>query len=134
MARMARLSAASHGERSRQMPSSSTATVYPDESMNRPTLRGSAESSKRDRVAQLFRGRNRVFPVAAHLAAEHVSGARFEPDLEDFARVAFGALKAHPAEAAQRQSDDGVKGGSVAVPADRRARRIALHQDLRQLL
>jgi hypothetical protein len=75
-----------------------------------------------------------VLPGPARFSREHIAGTRLEADLEYLARVSLAALEPQPAEAADGQADHRVEGRSIAVPADRRAWRVTLDEDLGKLL
>src|SRR5215217_7544683 len=101
---------------------------------SRSRRRGPPECPERDRVAQLLGGRDRVLPGPPRRAGQHVAGPGIEPHLPHPPAVARPALEAHAAAAAERHTDHRPERRGVAVPADRGARRIALHEDLDELL
>src|SRR4051794_22917041 len=83
-----------------------------------------------DGVAELLRRRDRGLPRAPGLAGQHVARPRFERDLPDASPDALPALEAQAAASAQRNADHRPENRGVAVPADRRPRRVALYEDL----
>jgi hypothetical protein len=94
----------------------------------------SAEISKRERVTQLLKRRNAVFPFPPRRTGKEVRRAGLQTETcspplaiaERFtqARVAWGS---------ERQAHHIVENGPVLVPADRRAWRIFRDQDLLQV-
>src|SRR5206468_9340296 len=76
----------------------------------------------------------RVLPGASRLAGEHVAGARLEDHLAHLALLARAALEAQARGAPERDADHALERRRVAVPPDRRARWIALHECLHERL
>ena len=75
-----------------------------------------------------------VLPRCARLAGEDVARARLELELERLPHAALLAAEAHARRRPERDPDDEPERRRVPVPADRRAGRVPLHQDLGELL
>src|SRR5215210_6040497 len=101
-------------------------------SVDASTLR--PQRAERKGEPELLRRRDRVLPRGPRLAREHVAGARLKEHLPHPPRLGFAALEPQPCRASERDADDGSERGRVAMPADRRPGRVALDEDLDELL
>src|SRR5438067_1786605 len=75
-----------------------------------------------------------MLPGLACFTGQHVPRARLEQNLPGSPLLAAAALKAQTRAAQQRDSDDDAERRRVAMPADRRPRRVPLNENLHQLV
>src|SRR5262249_7169840 len=93
-----------------------------------------AQRPQRDRVAQALRRRTVMLPLPARRSCEDVSGARLQHLLPLHALLARPAPQAQPRGREERDADDDLVRGRVAMPPDRGALGVALKQCLHELI